>query len=345
MYDRSAVSLRLLHMLPRFLEERGVSVDASLARAGIDPGVVDWSRHVVSRAQICAVLNDAARRAGEPVAGLGLGPYADPMKLGMSGRALFGGMTLEDCLRGHARHMPTLQAGVALGIQVHGDTAFWCHQLRDSDPDDARVLNEGIAAFVIAAIRRVTGRSGIPFRLTLPHRPQASICAYESGLQADIRFSTGYASVIAFDASLLRLPNVLLGGSSADGVRPSRGGALPLMPAVVALSDRALIESVQRIIDAIMLTGPPSLLRVARTLGYPPRSLQRQLAQCGTSFEVLVDERRRQNARRYLADDSVSVGSVALALGYTDPAHFVRAFRRWEGLTPLQFRRGILAAV
>jgi len=69
------------------------------------------------------------------------------------------------------------------------------------------------------------------------------------------------------------------------------------------------------------------------------RSLQRKLAAAGTSFQELLDTTRRDAAARYLEDRTLSVGEVAYLLGYSEPAAFHRAFKRWNGITPLEFRR------
>lgn len=79
--------------------------------------------------------------------------------------------------------------------------------------------------------------------------------------------------------------------------------------------------------------------RVAKSLGMSTRTLKRKLAAEGTSFSDIVDERRRERAIELCADKSRGVEDIAVALGYSDVANFVRAFRRWTGMTPAAFRR------
>lgn len=77
---------------------------------------------------------------------------------------------------------------------------------------------------------------------------------------------------------------------------------------------------------------------VARRLAMTPRTLQRRLARAGTSFESLCDHARKQAARTYLADTTLSIAEVTYLLGYSEPTAFHRAFRRWHGTTPQAFR-------
>ena len=82
----------------------------------------------------------------------------------------------------------------------------------------------------------------------------------------------------------------------------------------------------------------PTLERVAASLGMSERVLRRRLTARGTSFRALADEVISPLARRYLHDSTLSLDDVAERLGYSEPASFVRAFRRWTGTTPDAYR-------
>jgi AraC-like DNA-binding protein len=77
---------------------------------------------------------------------------------------------------------------------------------------------------------------------------------------------------------------------------------------------------------------------IARDLGTSSRTLQRRLSAAGLSYQQLLDGVRREIADRYLATTSLSIGEVAYLLGYSEPAAFHRAFKRWHDLTPQGFR-------
>jgi len=69
------------------------------------------------------------------------------------------------------------------------------------------------------------------------------------------------------------------------------------------------------------------------------RTLQRRLKDEGTTFAVLVDEVRTDLARMYLADDRLAVYEVAFLLGFSEPSAFNRAFKRWLGTSPREYRQ------
>lgn len=91
------------------------------------------------------------------------------------------------------------------------------------------------------------------------------------------------------------------------------------------------------------LLGPlglvASLDKVANTLAVSPRSLRRKLEQEGTSFRIIVEQERRQIASQLLTYSSMKLDELAIHLGYTDTASFTRAFRRWMGCSPGEYRK------
>jgi len=77
----------------------------------------------------------------------------------------------------------------------------------------------------------------------------------------------------------------------------------------------------------------------ADLVGMSERTLQRRLAQHETTFNELLDQARFDAAKQLLLDESFSVSSIGFELGYSDSGNFTRAFRRWAGLSPRQFRQ------
>ena len=70
--------------------------------------------------------------------------------------------------------------------------------------------------------------------------------------------------------------------------------------------------------------------------------LQRFLARANTTFTTFVDDARRDTALRLLDERDIRIVDVGLMLGYSDHAHFTRAFRRWTSVSPTDYRRALL---
>jgi AraC-like DNA-binding protein len=100
----------------------------------------------------------------------------------------------------------------------------------------------------------------------------------------------------------------------------------------------SLATRVRRELGSALSSGEPTQTEIARRLALSERTLQRHLKAEGHNFAELLDSVRKELARSYLRDAALSVSEVAFLLGYSEPSSFHRAFRRWEGEAPSEFR-------
>ena len=101
----------------------------------------------------------------------------------------------------------------------------------------------------------------------------------------------------------------------------------------------SLVDRVRSIIASEFRGGDPSLEHVADQLGLTPRTLQRKLQELGASHNELLEQMRRQLAMQYLREREMAICEVAYLLGFSESSSFHRAFKRWTGLTPKEFRK------
>jgi len=99
------------------------------------------------------------------------------------------------------------------------------------------------------------------------------------------------------------------------------------------------LDDVRGAITQLLPDGDATLERVAKALDLTPRTLQRKLEREGTSLRELVDEVRRSLAQTYIADGAMSLATIAFVLGFSEQSAFHRAFVRWTGQSPGDYRR------
>jgi AraC-like DNA-binding protein len=144
--------------------------------------------------------------------------------------------------------------------------------------------------------------------------------------------SRGDVSAIIFPSELLELPSLRSGLlDDADIVEIETPVADP----------RDIVTCVEHLIRLALLEGRPRIDWVARKMDLSGRSLQRHLSNHNTTFEAVIDRVLTRHATTFLEQGEMQITQVALHLGYADPSHFVRAFRRWTGQTPGEFRRSL----
>ena len=99
------------------------------------------------------------------------------------------------------------------------------------------------------------------------------------------------------------------------------------------------LDGLRLILEIYIAHGEYKFESVAKAVGIPARTLQRRLKAFGTSFSELLGETRFEIAKIKLKRKAWSIQRISAQLGYSDDAHFVRAFKRWSGMTPGEFKK------
>src|SRR5262245_58421573 len=110
--------------------------------------------------------------------------------------------------------------------------------------------------------------------------------------------------------------------------------------AALPAEEASFLDRIRSALFAELDRGEPTLEAIAARLRMSPRTLQRRLREEGSSLSAVLDRLRAELALRYLGEPRTSIGEVAFRLGFSDPTTFHRAFRRWTGQTPAEYRRG-----
>ncbi|WP_158412742.1 helix-turn-helix domain-containing protein [Geminocystis herdmanii] len=99
-----------------------------------------------------------------------------------------------------------------------------------------------------------------------------------------------------------------------------------------------LVDALKSLIRSQLFGGNIQIQTIADSIGISKRSLQRFLADKGLSYSHLIDQVRFQLAVEWLKDKTIPIGDIALELQYSEVNNFTRAFKRWTGLTPREYR-------
>ena len=117
-------------------------------------------------------------------------------------------------------------------------------------------------------------------------------------------------------------------------------GSATLQPlAKRARQEASVVDIAREVILRVLSAGHPPIETVAETVNTSVRTLQRRLAASGRSYKKLVDEVRLEGARQALAASDAPLKAIAFDLGFAEQASFTRAFRRWTGQAPSEYRK------
>lgn len=140
-------------------------------------------------------------------------------------------------------------------------------------------------------------------------------------------------SLLEFEPDTLRLPNVQTEKSLAIFLKSA-----PYRLIVPSYDQEQIGDRVLALFGDDLSQRLPSAVQVASQLGMSVSTLRRQLLEEGTSYQRLKDECKRATAVRYLASTDLTFVEVSQLLGFDEISAFYRAFRRWTGVTPSEYR-------
>ncbi|MEY4765473.1 MAG: hypothetical protein RI907_2146 [Pseudomonadota bacterium] len=328
-----AVPLSLARLVAHVCEERGVSKAELLDTAKLPAGLLDRDQGEVYGTEFAALCMTAIKLTRDPCLGIEYGLNMPPTMLGMFGQALMTAGSLTDAIelavtywRLHARFFEVEMLRNDRDLRIRAIERVPLGPLRRF------AVESMLTAWVYSGRQLTSGAptpAGVLIRLNLPYDP-----AFE-------RYASRLPTVhYGCEVDELVLPTHTLGVSLPMGhPEAARQARAACDEALVRLSEHAG-NFVQQVADALALTaeGYPTMAQVAQRLGITSRTLARHLDRHGLTFRQVLDERRHQEACAMLRENRHAVEDIAARLGYSDPANFTRAFRRWAGCTPSQFR-------
>lgn len=206
-------------------------------------------------------------------------------------------------------------------------TVDWVHAA-GQEPDSAADVT---FAAILELGRRGTGRHILPIRVEVT-RAGPLTAAHRDYFAAPVLFNAP-RNALVLDVSDLDRPFAGHNPELLAILTPALSTALDEIDA-----QSSLPEQVKIVLKRRLPSGKPELSDVAEALGVSERTLQRRIADAGSSFRQLLEASRQELGRDMLASGANGTEEIAYLLGYQDTSSFYRAFREWEGVTPSQWR-------
>ncbi|MGS1105723.1 helix-turn-helix domain-containing protein [Achromobacter anxifer] len=314
-----SIKLRsFLHIGP-YLASRGVAPLEFFKRVGVCPNIFQTPDIWLPRAQCFRIANEMAAIAQDPFGGAHVGRLMELRSLGPWGDLVLGSENVAQACAMAALHAAMLHQGGEVRIVTEGRTTKLIHSFTGRLEADPRQFIFGS----LAVLRKVPLMAGAPsaIRVHLQATRARGDDALEESLGPHIETGAEY-NMVEFDRELLEAP---LQGLADDSRK-------------ITQALQSTIDTAGLLIGRISDQEDINLKSVAREIGMSPRTLQRRLKCSGVDFEDLRDETRRSEALRLIRLGRYSATEIAYMVGYSDPAHFTRAFKRWTGRTPSHFR-------
>lgn len=318
-------------ILWRIVESYGVDPAPIFGQAGLDIRAWEDPESRFENAKLDAAWMLAIEQTGDPCLGLRAARFANPASLHALGFAWLASDTLYDALSRAVRYFRLVTDGADLELAVSGAE---CRLAIGESRLERRSGDEVADAFwstVIAMCRMSASDDFAPLALAL-YRPEPPCVAdFYALFRAPITFNAGRDEIVFRRTEVERpLPtaNRLLARTNDQ-----------VIDDYLARHDaQNLADQVRAYVVEALPGGRIESEDIAAKLHMSRRSLQRHLADEGTSYSALLDESRRELALRYIGEERMPVKEVTYVLGFSEPANFTRAFRRWTGQSPTEYR-------
>ncbi|WP_263264234.1 AraC family transcriptional regulator [Pseudomonas entomophila] len=318
--------------LDAFITDHGGDLDRVFGRAGIDPEQLAHPTLSLALPNYCEVLEEAARQTGCEHFGLRYGEQFKPQALGLLGYVGLCSPTLEAALVNFAEAFPFHQHSTLIQLVDAGECYRFDYQIRHASIRERRHDAELTMGMAMNLVRHVLGDGWHPREVLFEHSRPDDGEQHRQVFGAQVRFDQPCNGLLIPKADIAdhRMPGsdpVLL-MLVKDAIRQLGASA----------GDDGLFARVEAAIVGQLPAGEPTLEAVALAVDLGPATLQRRLREHGCCFSQLIEQVRQRLAQRYLREGVTSVTQLAGLLGYSETSAFSRAFRRWHGVSPRQWR-------
>jgi len=316
---------------------QGVDVPKLFEAAGLDLTLLEKPDARFSADDVTKLWDLAVAWSGKPALGLDRDLASRYVNFDVVGYAMLSSPNLRAGLESFARYLALISDAATFEVQPERRGAWLILGHMGNTLRIPRQRQEyGLLALLMAS-RWLTRRELRPLAVESIFPEPADFHPYRMAFECPLRF----------DQPATRM---LLATSDLELLIPSRNASMYALhervmeDRLASLGNARTSYRVSEEIVRRLHQGEPRREDIAASLALTDRTLQRRLHAEKTSYQQLLDEARRELARKYLADEHYSLGQIADLLGFVDQSNFFRAARRWFGMPPGQYRQKLVAA-
>lgn len=302
-------------------------------RVGVNPRIIGDPRNTLPIETVGAIWDEPARLTGNRCFGLHAAERAGPLQLELVEYGFCSSLNLRDACSRVNRYRHLFDDDLVVEIPAQGKPRIVLRLLSFPRFPTTQAPEFALARIVILTRVLFFEPEWSPVGVRFQHDGPTDTSEHERVFGCPVRFGCEHNEILVPARDLDRR------FLTAD----------PMLGAYVASHADRMVERlaradhhtsrVRQVIDEMLKHTRPTLALIADEIGTGTRSVQRRLREEGTHFREILDQVRQEKAALWLEDGELSVTEVARRLGFSEPASFNRAFRRWTGMNPSEFAR------
>jgi AraC-like DNA-binding protein len=326
------ITVGVLGQLQKYAQSIGLDFREVMRAASADPRILDDPDERIAIEAYLDIEDEAARISGDACLGLHMGEYFEPGDWSIAGYYMTRCATLGEVFVKGGRYARIIGNLIgAKGWIVPGAVRVRLFVPRWA-PVMSRHCYEATLSSSVSMLRRLTGRDLSPSVVRLPGERPSDDSEYRRVFRCPVQFGSKNPGMDV-PLSMISLPVLDPDPESAARFEAWAEDALSRLPSLRMASERVMRILLERLDDPGL-----SARAAAREMGLSLRALQAALAEEGEEFGALLRRARESQARDYLRTGR-SAEEITCLLGFSDVSVFRKAFKKWTGMTPREYRQ------
>ncbi|HWD32551.1 MAG TPA: AraC family transcriptional regulator [Pseudomonas sp.] len=330
------LSVGFIQPLSEILLQRGIEPTALLERYGLDTARLAQAGARLSIPRYMHLGHAAIELTADPVLGLHMGRASRLSQAGLAGVTAAQAPTVGEAARTLLRFEPLYAANYRGHSSFHEDSSGAWLRFYSISPYNAynRFVVDSVLSGWLAQLSSLAGINLMAERVDIEFEAPAYAAHYQALCNNPVQFGA--------QTNQLRLSTASLALRNPAHCPSTWQHLLNLCEAELEQRTRirSLGERIAHLLGPLLNGGrEPDLEEVARHLQLPTWTLRRKLAEEGTQFRAILNDTRHDLAMTYIRDTELAFGEIAYLLGFASAEAFQRAFKRWNSMTPGEFRR------
>ncbi len=329
---RITASVEFVRFIMNFAPQFGFDPEKIFQMADFDGSTLEQSDVRIPFDKIDAIWKALEENSPDQDIGLHLGEKAGTFPGHILFLLMLNTPTIKDAIEIFCRYFNLLNDITVPLFSTHKDSAALSIRFHTPDRKRSRHIYEGILAVYASVLRRISEDKIHYEGAYFVHSRPKNISEHHRLFNAPLFFNQSENKLV-FKKKYLTLPVHLSNKEVLE----------TLEPLAQKLQERLYVygpwsEKVVQIIVKMLKVEKPEIELIAKKLGVNHRNLQYRLKTEGTTYQMLLDQVRKEQAVYFLEKVNIPIGEIALLLGYSEQSVFNRAFKRWVGSTPGQYR-------
>jgi AraC-like DNA-binding protein len=311
-----------------FLVHEGLCADILYKKVGLTREQLDEPGMMVDVSVSEALVNYGADQLNAPDLGFRIGQWGDSGRWGVLGHIVDCAQSIQQALTLQQRYQSLVGTGSKSEFSIDNKRVLlkWVPHYTCGI-----YLQEEVVTSWVAFAKKAISLKLKPLEIHFSHSLVTNIKDYQDFFECPVYFDSDFTGII-FPEAILNLPLV--------GYNPDLLNVLMSYANIIVSKKQknAANEIITQYIMDTLSEKVPTLADAAEFLGLSTRSLQRKFKEQGTNFKSIVDDVRKEYAFSYLLQSNYKMSYISQVLGFSEQSVFQRAFKRWTGITPGEYR-------